>query len=35
MDAPSLRKLIAEMPRDAETIETLKKFAGNDPLPRR
>jgi tripartite-type tricarboxylate transporter receptor subunit TctC len=35
MDAPSLKKLIAEMPRDAETIDTLKKFAGAGPLPSR
>jgi tripartite-type tricarboxylate transporter receptor subunit TctC len=35
MDALSLRKLIAEMPRDAETIDTLKKFAGTGPLPSR
>jgi len=35
MDAPSLKKLIAEMPRDAETIDTLKKFAGTGPLPSR
>jgi hypothetical protein len=35
MDGPSLRELIAEMPRDAETIDTLKKFSGTGPLPSR
>jgi hypothetical protein len=35
MGSTELRKLIAEMPRDAETIDTLKKFAGPGPLPRR
>jgi tripartite-type tricarboxylate transporter receptor subunit TctC len=35
MGAVELRKLIADMPRDAETIDTLKKFAGSGPLPPR
>jgi tripartite-type tricarboxylate transporter receptor subunit TctC len=35
MDAAELRKVIAEMPRDAETIDLLKKFAGPGPLPPR
>jgi tripartite-type tricarboxylate transporter receptor subunit TctC len=35
MGAVELRKLVAEMPRDAETVDTLKKFAGPDPLPPR
>jgi tripartite-type tricarboxylate transporter receptor subunit TctC len=35
MDGPSLTKLIAEMPRDAETTDTLKKFSGTGPLPNR
>jgi tripartite-type tricarboxylate transporter receptor subunit TctC len=35
MGAAELRKLIAEMPRDPETIDTLKKFAGPGPLPPR
>jgi tripartite-type tricarboxylate transporter receptor subunit TctC len=35
MDAAELRKVIAEMPRDAETIDMLKKFAGPGPLPPR
>jgi tripartite-type tricarboxylate transporter receptor subunit TctC len=35
MGAADLRKLIAEMPRDAETIDLLKKFAGSGPLPPR
>ncbi len=35
MDAPELRKVVAEMPRDAETIDLLKKFAGPGPLPPR
>ncbi len=35
MEAVPLRKLIADMPRDAETIDTLKKFSGSDPLPPR
>jgi hypothetical protein len=35
MGAVELRKLIAEMPRDPETIDTLKKFAGPGPLPPR
>lgn len=35
MDATELRKVVAEMPRDAETIDMLKKFAGPGPLPPR
>jgi hypothetical protein len=35
MAAPELRKLIAEMPRDPETIDLLKRFAGAGPLPAR
>jgi tripartite-type tricarboxylate transporter receptor subunit TctC len=35
MGAAELRKVIAEMPRDAETIDLLKKFAGGGPLPPR
>jgi tripartite-type tricarboxylate transporter receptor subunit TctC len=35
MDATELRKVVAEMPRDAETIDLLKKFAGPGPLPPR
>ncbi len=35
MDAEELRKVVAEMPRDAETIDLLKKFAGPGPLPPR
>jgi hypothetical protein len=35
MGAVELRKLIADMPRDPETIDTLKKFAGPGPLPPR
>jgi tripartite-type tricarboxylate transporter receptor subunit TctC len=35
MAATELRKVIAEMPRDAETIDLLKKFAGPGPLPPR
>jgi tripartite-type tricarboxylate transporter receptor subunit TctC len=35
MEAAELRKVVADMPRDAETIETLKKFAGPGPLPPR
>ena len=35
MGAEELKKLIAEMPRDAETIDLLKKFAGPGPLPPR
>jgi tripartite-type tricarboxylate transporter receptor subunit TctC len=35
MDAAELRKVVAEMPRDAETIDLLKKFAGPGPLPPR
>jgi tripartite-type tricarboxylate transporter receptor subunit TctC len=35
MDAAELRKVVAEMPRDAETIDMLKKFAGPGPLPPR
>jgi tripartite-type tricarboxylate transporter receptor subunit TctC len=35
MGAAGLRKLIAEMPRDAETIDLLKRFAGAGPLPAR
>jgi tripartite-type tricarboxylate transporter receptor subunit TctC len=35
MGGAELRKLVAEMPRDAETIDLLKKFAGSGPLPPR
>lgn len=35
MEAAELRKVIGEMPRDAETIDLLKKFAGPGPLPPR
>ncbi|HWO42846.1 MAG TPA: hypothetical protein VNO43_13680 [Candidatus Eisenbacteria bacterium] len=35
MGPEQLRKVIAEIPRDAETIDLLKKFSGSDPLPRR
>lgn len=35
MEAAELRKVVADMPRDAETIETLKKFAGPGLLPPR
>jgi tripartite-type tricarboxylate transporter receptor subunit TctC len=35
MDAAELRKVVAEMPRDAETVDLLKKFAGPGPLPPR
>jgi tripartite-type tricarboxylate transporter receptor subunit TctC len=35
MGAAELRKVIAEMPRDPETIESLKRFAGAGPLPAR
>jgi len=35
MGAGDLKKMIAEMPRDPETIDTLKKFAGPGPLPTR
>lgn len=35
MAAAELRKVVAEMPRDAETIDLLKKFAGPGPLPPR
>ena len=35
MGAVELRKVIADMPRDPETIDTLKKFAGAGPLPSR
>jgi tripartite-type tricarboxylate transporter receptor subunit TctC len=35
MGAPELRKLIAGMPRDPETIDLLKKFSGSGPLPPR
>jgi tripartite-type tricarboxylate transporter receptor subunit TctC len=35
MGAAELRKTIAGVPRDAETINLLKKFAGPDPLPPR
>lgn len=35
MEAVPLRKLIADMPRDPETIDILKKFSGSDPLPPR
>ena len=35
MGAAELRKLIAEMPRNPETIDTFKKFAGSGPLPPR
>jgi tripartite-type tricarboxylate transporter receptor subunit TctC len=35
MEAVPLRKLIADMPRDPETIDMLKQFSGSDPLPPR
>jgi hypothetical protein len=35
MGAVALRKLIADMPRDTEAIDTLKNFAGSGPLPSR
>ena len=35
MGAAELRKVVADMPRDAETIDMLKKFAGPGPLPPR
>jgi tripartite-type tricarboxylate transporter receptor subunit TctC len=35
MGPAELRKVIAEMPRDPETIDLLKKFAGPGPLPSR
>jgi tripartite-type tricarboxylate transporter receptor subunit TctC len=35
MGAAELRKVIAGIPRDAETIGMLKKFAGPEPLPPR
>ena len=35
MGSVELRKLITDMPRDPETIDTLKKFAGPGPLPPR
>jgi len=35
MEAAELKKVVADMPRDTETIETLKKFAGPGPLPPR
>ena len=35
MGGGELKKMIAEMPRDPETIDTLKKFAGPGPLPTR
>ena len=35
MEAAELRKLIADVPRDPETVDLLKKFAGPGPLPAR
>ena len=35
MKAAELRKLIADVPRDPETVDLLKKFAGPGPLPAR
>ena len=35
MGAAELRKLIADVPRDPETVDLLKKFAGPGPLPAR
>jgi len=35
MGAAELRKVIAEMPRDAEVIDFLKEFSGAAPLPAR
>jgi tripartite-type tricarboxylate transporter receptor subunit TctC len=35
MNAAELRKVIAEMPRDSETINLVKTFAGAGPLPPR
>ena len=35
MGPEELRKVVAEMPRDAETIDMLKKFSGPGPLPLR
>lgn len=35
LTAEALTKTIQEMPRDAETIELLRKFTGVDPLPAR
>jgi len=35
MGAAELKKVIAEIPRDAETIDMLKKFSGSGPLPPR
>jgi hypothetical protein len=35
MGSVELRKLIVDMPRDPETIDMLKKFAGPGPLPPR
>jgi tripartite-type tricarboxylate transporter receptor subunit TctC len=35
MEAAELKKLIAEMPRDPETIDLLKKFSGSGALPAR
>jgi tripartite-type tricarboxylate transporter receptor subunit TctC len=35
MGGAELRKLVAEMPRDPETIDMLKKFSASGPLPPR
>jgi hypothetical protein len=35
LEAAVLRKVVAEIPRDAETIELLRIFSGPDPLPPR
>ena len=35
MGAAELRKLITDVPRDPETVDLLKKFAGPGPLPAR
>jgi hypothetical protein len=35
LGAAELRKVVAEIPRDAETIELLRTFAGPGPLPPR
>ncbi|HEX9787066.1 MAG TPA: hypothetical protein VGB09_03525, partial [Candidatus Binatia bacterium] len=35
LDAAELTKVVAEIPRDAETLELLKKLSGAGPLPPR
>ncbi len=35
LSAAELRKVIAEIPRDTETLEMLRKFSGAEPLPPR